>query len=87
MKIYFAGATRVFGKQLLPKLTNTGYKVMAITRSDNNVEEIRNLSANTLNNEAATVILPVLTPTNQTEKPSRWIIIVNMNTITTLISI
>lgn len=42
MKIFIAGATGVIGRHLLPRLTEAGHEVTAITRSQTHVEQIRN---------------------------------------------
>lgn len=46
MKIFIAGATGVIGRQLLPRLTEAGHEVTAITRSQGRVEQIRAYGAN-----------------------------------------
>lgn len=45
MKIFIAGATGVIGRQLLPRLTEAGHEVTAITRSQDRVEQIRKYGA------------------------------------------
>ncbi|MCL4297302.1 MAG: NAD(P)-dependent oxidoreductase [Anaerolineae bacterium] len=41
MKIFIAGATGAIGRHLLPRLTQAGHEVTAITRSDDRVKQIR----------------------------------------------
>ena len=41
MKIFVAGATGVIGRHLLPRLTNEGHEVTAITRSADRIDQIR----------------------------------------------
>lgn len=41
MNIFFAGATGVIGRQLLPRLIEAGHTVTAITRSPDRVAKLR----------------------------------------------
>src|SRR5690606_10387229 len=41
MNIFFAGATGVIGRQLLPRLIEAGHTVTAITRSPDRVAQLR----------------------------------------------
>ncbi|MCB0190742.1 MAG: NAD(P)-dependent oxidoreductase [Anaerolineae bacterium] len=45
MKIFIAGATGAIGRYLLPRLTEAGHEVTAMTRSQNRMEQIRQAGA------------------------------------------
>lgn len=45
MNVFFAGATGVIGRQLLPLLVRAGHEVTAMTRSPSRVEQIRSQGA------------------------------------------